>query len=125
VISPWNKERLLLVLSGQTETGLKQVTDLMAQDPLFYQLQGDTVLISANTSNPSPYDPDSYTLAFLQQSPQRAIVKTDWSNHLVSIMRGHWFILAPSILVAALLIYGVAQLYLKRLTQAKGMSEEG
>jgi hypothetical protein len=125
VISPWNNERLLLVLSGQTETGLKQVTDLLGQDPLFYQIQGDTVLISANTTNPSPYDPDSYTLAFLQQSPQRDIVKTDWSNHLVNVMRGHWFILAPSILVAALLIYGVAQLYLKRLTQAKGMSEEG
>lgn len=124
MISPWNRDRVLLMLSGQTENGLKQVTDLIAQDSLFYQIQGDTVLISANRANPSPYDPDSYNLTFLQQSRQREIVKTDWSNQLINLLRGHWFILAPSILIAALLLYGVAQLYLKRTPHPENIGGE-
>ncbi len=114
IISPWNPDRVLLVLSSQTDAGLQQVRDLFGQDPLFYQIQGDTVLISANHANPSPYDPDSYNLTFLRQSPQREITKTDWTNQLINLLRGHWFVLTPGILIASLVLYGVAQLYLKR-----------
>ncbi|MCU0524300.1 MAG: cellulose biosynthesis cyclic di-GMP-binding regulatory protein BcsB [Elainella sp. Prado103] len=122
VISPWNPNRVFLALSGQTVTGLEQVTDLFDQDSLFYQIQGDTVLIHPNQSNPSPYDPASYTLEFLRQSPQRNMVQTDWSNRLLTLLRGHWFVLAPGILIAALFLYGVAQLYLKRLARPKNIS---
>lgn len=125
LISPWNPQRVFLALSGQTDQGLAQITDLFSQDALFYQIQGDTVLISANQANPSPYDPASYTLAFLRQSPQRNIAQTDWSNQLINLLRGHWFVLAPGIVIAALVLYGVAQLYLKRLIRTKDMSESG
>lgn len=116
ILSPWNGERVLLALTAQTEAGLDEVRDLLSQDPLFYQLEGDTALISANTPDPSPYDPNDYTLEFLQQSPQRELTSADWSNRLLWLMRSNWFVLAPAIVVASLVLYGVVQLYLKRLT---------
>ncbi len=113
-MSPWNSERVLLALSSQTPAGLAQVRNLIAQDPLFYQLQGDTVLISTNTANPSPYDVNDYNLEFLRQSPQRQIVGDKESWWLM--LQTNWLILIPALIVAALLLYGVAQLYLKRVS---------
>jgi cellulose synthase operon protein B len=113
LISPWNQERMVLALTGQTEAGLSQVRDLLAQDPLFYQLEGDTVLISANTPNPSPYDANDYNLEVLRESPQRQIVGDQRSWWL--LLRSNWFILVPALVVSALFLYGVAQLYLKRV----------
>jgi hypothetical protein len=114
VVSPWNEERVLLALSGQTEQGLEQVRDLMAQDPLFYQLQGDTVLISANRTNPSPYDANDYNLEFLKDSPQQQIVGDE--KRWLLFLRSNWFVLVPALVVAALILYSVAQLYLRRVT---------
>ena len=114
IVSPWNSERVLLALSSQTPAGLAQVRNLIAQDPLFYQLQGDTVLISTNTANPSPYDVNDYNLEFLRQSPQRQIVGDKESWWLM--LQTNWLILIPALIVAALLLYGVAQLYLKRVS---------
>jgi cellulose synthase operon protein B len=113
IVSPWNQERVLLVLTGQTDAGLEQVRNLIGQDPLFYQLEGDTVLISANRDNPSPYDANDYNLEFLQESPQRQIVGDQRSWWL--LLRSNWFILVPALVVSALFLYGVAQLYLKRV----------
>lgn len=114
IVSPWNEERVLLALTGQTDKGLDQVRDLMGQDPLFYQLQGDTVLINANTTNPSPYDANDYNLEFLKESPQRQIVGDEKSWLL--FLRSNWFVLVPALVVAALILYSVAQLYLRRVT---------
>lgn len=114
IVSPWNEERVLLALTGQTATGLDQVRDLLAQDPLFYQIQGDTVLISANTDNPSPYDANDYNLEILRESPQRQIVGDEKSWLL--LLRNNWFVLVPALVVAALILYSVAQLYLRRVT---------
>lgn len=114
IVSPWNEERVLLALTGQTDTGLDQVRDLIGQDPLFYQLQGDTVLISANTTNPSPYDANDYNLEFLKESPQQQIVGDEKSWLL--FLRSNWFVLVPALVVAALILYSVAQLYLRRVT---------
>jgi hypothetical protein len=116
ILSPWNDDRTLLALTAQTAAGLNEVRSLLSQDPLFYQIEGDTVLISANETNPSPYDPNDYNLEFLQQSPQREIVSTHLTNRLLWVLRNNWFVLAPAIVVASLVLYGVVQLYLKRLT---------
>jgi hypothetical protein len=120
MISPWNKERVLLALSGQTEKGLEQVQDLLRQDPLFFQIKDDTVLISANTPKPDANDPNAYTLEFLQREPKRQIDKTPVPNRVFQFFTGSWFMLAPAIVVATLILYGVVQMYLKRISgQAK------
>jgi hypothetical protein len=116
VVSPWNSERVLLALTGQSPEGLGHVRDLIAQDPLFYQLQGDTVLISANTENPSPFDANDYTLQFLRLAPPQQMVGDQRSWWL--LFRSNWLILVPALVIAALLLYGVAQLYLQRVSPA-------
>lgn len=114
-ISPWNKERVLLALSGQTEKGLEQVQDLLRQDPLFFQVEGDTVLIAANTLNPDAYDPNAYSLEFLEREPKRQIDKTPAPRRVFRFLAGTWFMLGPAIVAATLILYGVVQLYLKRI----------
>lgn len=120
VISPWNSNRVLLALSSQTESGLNQIRDLFEVDSLFFQLRDDTVLVSVNQPNPSSYDANAYDLEFLRQSPQQEVADRDWSSWLLQLLRGNWFFLLPGIVAAAIILYGVIQLYLKRLTgQAK------
>lgn len=114
IVSPWNGERVLLALSAQTTAGLEQVRQLIAEDPLFYQLQGDTALISANTSDPSPYDSHDYNLEFLRESPQQQVIGDH--NKWWFLLKSNWVLLVPALVVAALTLYGVAQLYLKRAT---------
>lgn len=115
IISPWNKERVLLALSGQTEKGLEQVQDLLRQDPLFFQLKDDTVLVSANSAKPDPNDPNAYNLEFLQREKKRQIDKTPVPKQFVRFLSGSWFMLGPAIVAATLILYGVVQLYLKRV----------
>jgi hypothetical protein len=116
IFSPWNRDRVLLALTSQTDAGLEQVRDLISQDGLFSQLEGDTVLISANTTNPSPYDAQDYTLEFLHQTPQREIATTGMSDQAARLLRNNWFILAPGLVVAALIFFGIAQFYLRKFT---------
>lgn len=116
IISPWNRDRVLLALSAQTDAGLKHVRDFVAQDPLFFQLQGDTVLISANTTNASPYDADDYNLEFLQQTAPRPVKTNSSMNQVWQQVQRSWYFLAPAIVIAALTLYGVIQLFLRRLT---------
>ena len=119
-ISPWNRDRVLLILSGQTVNGLDQVRALFAEDPLFYQLKNDTVLLSANGDTPSPYDPNDYNLEFLQQTAPKAIAAVPADNRLLDTLRRSWLFLAPAFVVAALLLYGVVQLLLNRLSGVVG-----
>jgi hypothetical protein len=116
LFSPWNSERMLLALTSQTDTGLEQVRNLISQDVLFFQLEGDTVLINANTDNPSPYDAEDYTLEFLRQSPQREVVPEGTNDQILRLLRNHWFVLAPGLIAAALILYGITQFYLKKYT---------
>lgn len=117
IISPWNKERVLLVLSGQTEKGLEQVQELLRQDPLFFQVKDDTVLISANTGAfTDANDPNAYNLSFLQRSPVRKIDNTPIPSRVFRFLSSTWFMLAPAIVAATLILYGVVQMYLKRIS---------
>lgn len=114
VISPWNRQRVVLALSGQGSKGLESLTDLVAQDALFYQIEGDTALIRANTTNPDPLDPASYELAFLQQSPQVQLATTPTPPWFLQLLRANWLLLIPGTVVLALLLYGAIQAYLNR-----------
>lgn len=118
VLSPWNRDRVLLALTGQTESGLKQVQDIFEQDTLFFQLEGDTALVSANQQNPSPYDPNAYNLEFLQQTQQRRIDHTNLLSRISRVLQDNWFLLPTGIVLIALILYGIAQLYLNRITQS-------
>ncbi|WP_246559640.1 cellulose biosynthesis cyclic di-GMP-binding regulatory protein BcsB [Leptothoe kymatousa] len=113
-LSPWNEARVLLTLTAQSESGLKQLRDLLELDSLFYQLQGDTALISANDENPSPYDENAYNLEFLQRSAQRDIQEESTFQRAITVIQGNWFLLIPGIIILSLMLYGVIQAYLKR-----------
>ncbi|MBW4581955.1 MAG: cellulose biosynthesis cyclic di-GMP-binding regulatory protein BcsB [Tildeniella nuda ZEHNDER 1965/U140] len=116
IVSPWNRDRVLLMLSGQTRAGLDHVRDLLNRDFLFFQLREDTVLIDAADPDPNPYNPNAYTLEFLQQAKQKQqLSQTSWLDRFLQTLRVSWFILAPGFVVAALLLYAIAQSYLGRL----------
>ncbi|MBW4486578.1 MAG: cellulose biosynthesis cyclic di-GMP-binding regulatory protein BcsB [Trichocoleus desertorum ATA4-8-CV12] len=117
VISPWNPNRVLLALSAQTETGLQQVQNVLNQDPLFFQLNGDTALVSANQAGASGYDPDAYNLEFLQQSSPRRLDNSNPFSKVSRFLQDNWFVLPTGIVVFALGLYGVTQLYLKRVAK--------
>ncbi|NER46109.1 MAG: cellulose biosynthesis cyclic di-GMP-binding regulatory protein BcsB [Symploca sp. SIO1A3] len=117
IISPWNDERVLLALSSQTKKGLDQVQDLLRLDPLFFQIKEDTVLISANSSNANAYDPNAYNLEFLQRSQKLEVDRTPVSQQILRFLAGSWFMLGPAIVAATLILYGIVQLYLKRISE--------
>jgi hypothetical protein len=82
---------------------------------LFFQLKEDTVLISANTANPEAYDPNAYNLEFLQREPKRTVDKTPVQRRVFRFVSGSWFMLAPAMVATCLILYGVIQLYLKKI----------
>ncbi|MFW6358976.1 MAG: cellulose biosynthesis cyclic di-GMP-binding regulatory protein BcsB [Chroococcales cyanobacterium] len=124
VISPWNNERVLLALSSQTETGLDRVRQLMTKDPWFHQIQKDTVLVSANSANASAYDPDAYNLKFLDNSTKRRIENTSFLSKITRWLQDYWFMLPTLIVGFALILYGISQLYLRRVSEKKDSAQE-
>jgi cellulose synthase operon protein B len=119
MISPWNQERLVLALTGQTEQGLKQVQDVLGADPWFYQLQGDTALMTATTANPSPYDPNGYQFQFLQESAPQTLENLNPLNKVRRFLQSHFYLLPIGIIAVSLLMYGIAQRYLKRVAEGQ------
>lgn len=115
ILSPWNPERVLVALTGQTDEGLQQVQSVIQRDFLFSQLEGDTVLVSTNTEDPSPFDPADYRLEFLRQSPQREVVTEGGWQEWLKVFQGNWYVLAPGFVAATLVLYAVMQVYLKKV----------
>ncbi|MEO1123166.1 MAG: cellulose biosynthesis cyclic di-GMP-binding regulatory protein BcsB [Cyanobacteria bacterium J06639_16] len=115
--SPWNPERIVLALSGQNATGLDHVRNLLDQDSLFYQLEGDTVLISASDPTPDPYDPDAYSLTVLQQTQQQRTSLEKQPRQLLLRLQRNWLFVSAGTIIAALMFYGIALQFLKRLSQ--------
>ncbi|NJL37055.1 MAG: hypothetical protein HC879_00120 [Leptolyngbyaceae cyanobacterium SL_5_9] len=115
VISPWNSERILLALTAQSNQGLDRVQDMFANDPLFFQFQGDTVLVAANQPNPSPYDATGYNVEFLEQTSQRRIEHTNLLSRATRFLQDNWFLLPTGIVIASLMLYGISQLYINRV----------
>jgi hypothetical protein len=120
VMSPDNKERVLLALTAQTSNGLARVLEVIKKDPFFFQLQEDTVLISSNQQDSASYDPDAYTLEFLERAPStRRIENTGVLSKVSRFIQDNWFFLPAGIFAIALLLYGISQFYLKRLSDQK------
>lgn len=114
-ISPWNPDRSLLAFTAQTETGLEEVQALLKQDSLFSQLRGDTVLISRNQPNPSPYDASGYDLEFLQESTPQRIQRSSSFSQIILFLQDYWFFLLVGLLLLALLLYSLSQVFLNRV----------
>lgn len=120
IMSPDNRDRVLVALSAQTEAGLDRVRQVIAKDPWFFQLQKDTVLISSDQQDSSSYDPDAYKLEFLERAPStRRLENTSLLSKVSRFLQENWILLPASIVGIALLLYGISQLYIKRLTDKK------
>jgi cellulose synthase operon protein B len=117
VVSPWNSERVILALAASTDDGLEKVRQVLNQDPWFFQLKEDTVLISTNNPNVKAYDPDAFQLAFFQDSPSSSQVENTTPLSKASrLIRDNWLLLPIGVVGLSLVLYGIVQQYLKRLS---------
>ena len=119
VISPYAGDRVLLALTAQTDTGLAQVQGLLKQDPLFFQIHGDTVLVAKNPQVLPLNSPEAYNLEFFERESKIRIENTNIWSRILRLLRNNWLVLAPAIMVASLVLYGVIQTYLKQMPQEK------
>lgn len=119
ILSPWSNEHILLALSAQTESGLKEVQDALDLEPLFLALDGDTTLIGRKVPNPSPYDRKDYNMRFLEESSKRQIVDAGVIQRSSLFLENHWWMLPIGIVIMALPLYSISQLYLNRLSDAE------
>jgi cellulose synthase operon protein B len=115
MMSPWNRDRVLLAFTAQADAGLKQVQDVLSNDLWFYQLKEDTALISTNQVNPSPYDSNAYQLQFVSQSERRRIEDINVLSKARQFLQEQWYLLPVGIISSSLLLYGIGQLFLKRV----------
>jgi hypothetical protein len=121
-LSPWNNQRLLLALTAQREQGLRDVQDLLEIDRLFGELKGDTALIHRNQPDPDPYDPEGYSLEFLNQVPrQKVVVQAGLIASTMMFLQDYWLLLPIGMVALPLLLYGFSQMFLNRV--ADGGSE--
>lgn len=119
IISPYSKERALLALTSQTDKGLEQVQSLLRLDSLFFQLKEDTALISAKDTNPDVSDANAYAVEFLQREKRVKIDKTPLSNKFFQILANSWLLLGPAIIASGIILYGIIQLFIKRISGEK------
>lgn len=117
VISPWNSDRVVLALTAQTEVGLDRVRQVLDRDPWFFQLKQDTVLISSDEKDPNPYDENAFELDFFNNAPEtRRIEKSNPLSQISRLIQENWLLLPLGIVGISLLLYGIVQLYIKRLS---------
>ncbi|MGQ4647084.1 cellulose biosynthesis cyclic di-GMP-binding regulatory protein BcsB [Lyngbya aestuarii] len=120
VVSPDNRQLVILALTGQTDSGLDLVRQILSKDSWFFQLQEDTALISSNPQSLYSDESDAYKLEFLQNSSSTTRLENTTPLSKVSrFFQNNWLFLPLGILLIALLLYGVAQLSLKRITDRK------
>ncbi|MEA5594152.1 cellulose biosynthesis cyclic di-GMP-binding regulatory protein BcsB, partial [Rivularia sp. UHCC 0363] len=119
IISPWNGNRVVLALTAQTESGLDRVRQVLDNDPWFFQLKEDTVLISSDEKNPNPEDENAYKLDFFNSSSKsRRIDKGNPLSQMSLMLQENWLLLPLGIVGISLFLYGIAQLYLKRINSS-------
>ena len=121
ILSPWwtpksddRDQRIVLALTAQTEDGMKQVQEVLSKDAWFSQLQGDTTLISANKDT-SPYDSNAYQFQTLDQADRRNSENLNPLSKMRRFFQSNWWLLPTGIIGLSVILYGIAQLYLKRV----------
>ncbi|KYC35978.1 cellulose synthase [Scytonema hofmannii PCC 7110] len=119
IVSPWSQERIILALTAQTEDGLERVRQVIKNDSWFYQLQQDTALVGSDRKDLTPYDSNAYQLKFLQTANENTRVEnTSLLSKISRVLQENWLLIPLGILGISFLLYGIVQLYLKRLTVA-------
>jgi cellulose synthase operon protein B len=119
-VSPWHKARLLLGLTAQTQVGLAEVQQVFQQDALFARLEGDTAIVQRTTPNPSLYDQADYQVTTFSQQPPQTLDRRGLGARVVTFFQQNWFLLPGGMVALALLLYGLSQLYLNRLSRPEG-----
>ncbi|NEO97268.1 MAG: cellulose biosynthesis cyclic di-GMP-binding regulatory protein BcsB [Symploca sp. SIO2E9] len=120
IISPDNRQRVILGIFAQTESGLEQARQLLLKDYLFYQLQEDTALISTKQENLPTYDPNAYKIKFSNNAPSTTRVeKTTLLSKASRFLQNNWFFLPLGIVAIVILLYGILQLSLQRISDQK------
>ncbi|MEO8893314.1 MAG: cellulose biosynthesis cyclic di-GMP-binding regulatory protein BcsB, partial [Coleofasciculaceae cyanobacterium] len=100
--------------------GLEKVQQVIKSDPWFFQLREDTVLVAANDQDAPSYQADAFKLEFLESAPsKRRIENTNPLAQVSRFLQENWFLLPLGMIAIALLLYGIAQLYLKRFSDKK------
>jgi cellulose synthase operon protein B len=119
VLSPWNKDRIVLALTGQNDLGLAAVRGVLSEDSWFLQLKGDTVLVSTKKANVPAFDPNAFELEFLQEAPSKRFENTGPLEKAKRFTQENWYILPPGVVGASLLLYGISQMYINRRAEAQ------
>ncbi|GAB4139211.1 MAG: cellulose biosynthesis cyclic di-GMP-binding regulatory protein BcsB [Cyanobacteria bacterium J069] len=115
MVSPTSSDRAVLAITGQNDQGLGDAAEVFKRDPLFSQLNGDTILVSRNKPNPAPNDPYAYKLDILQETQPQQVQKTGFLSRISIFIQDHWFLLPTGMILMALLLYGISQIYVNRL----------
>ncbi len=120
-VSPWNKERLLLGLMGQQQAGLTEVQQVFKEDALFSRLAGDTAIVQRTTPTPSIYNQADYQVTTLSQQSPNTVDHRGPVTRTVAFFQANWVLLPGGIVLLALLLYGLSQLFLNRLSRPEGI----
>ena len=119
IVSPWNKERVILALTGQSDSDLSIVQQVLEYDTWFLQLEGDTVLVSRNDETASPFDPNAYEFKTLQVNNTRRLENVGPLSKASRFLQERWLLLPVAVLGLCLMMYGISQIYLKRVGDTK------
>lgn len=120
IISPDNRQRVILGILAQTESGLKRTRQLLLKDSLFYQLEEDTALISSQQEEAPSYDSNAYKIKFFNNAPSTTrLEKNTLLSKASRFLQDNWFFLPAGIVAMVILLYGILQLSLKRISDQK------
>jgi hypothetical protein len=117
-ISPWNPERVLLGLTGQSERGLNDVQAVFSRDSLFSRLEGDTLLVQASADRSTKLLADDFQVIALTQNFTQTVDRRSLLTRLIATLQAYWFLLPGGIVLISLVFYGISQLFLNRLSQS-------
>jgi cellulose synthase operon protein B len=120
-VSPWNNERLLLGLMAQQPAGLTEIQQVFSQDALFSRLEGDTAIVQRTTPNPSIFNQADYQVTTLSQRPTRTVDRRGPFTRSIAFLQANWILLPGGMVLLALLLYGLSQLFLNRLSRPEGI----
>ncbi|NER27289.1 MAG: cellulose biosynthesis cyclic di-GMP-binding regulatory protein BcsB [Symploca sp. SIO1C4] len=121
IVSPNNRQLVILGILAQADSGLERVRQLFLKDPLFYQLEEDTAFISSQEEDTPSYDSNAYKIKFFNNaSSTTRVEKTTPLSKASRFLQNNWYFLPLGIIAVAILLYGVLQLSLKRVSDQKG-----
>ncbi|MGF1513130.1 MAG: cellulose biosynthesis cyclic di-GMP-binding regulatory protein BcsB [Elainellaceae cyanobacterium] len=118
-ITSGKETRTIVALTAETEAGLGVLQDVLNFDRLFFQLEGDTVLVNRIAPDPQPYDPGAYQLTTLNAVQHQRVQNVTSLRGASLFLQQYWFLIPTGIVLVALLLYGISQLYVNRVSRSQ------